>query len=101
MKLLLLAAAALLAALQYRLWFGAVGLRAEQQLLAERAAQEQKLALLKARNGTLRAEVIRLKANDAALEERARFDLGLVKTDEVFYFVPEPLAAVDRGLAER
>lgn len=48
--------------------------------------QETNLTL-KARNQALDAEVLDLKSGRAAIEERARSELGMVKQDEVFYQV--------------
>ncbi|OYY48286.1 MAG: cell division protein FtsB, partial [Methylophilales bacterium 28-44-11] len=50
---------------------------------------------------TLRAEVRDLKQGNAAIEERARSELGMIKEDEVFYQVidqalfPLPLSPQD------
>ena len=52
-------------------------------------AQTQKNQVLKTRNETLDAEVRDLKSGQAAIEERARSELGMVKQDEVFYQVLE------------
>ena len=51
--------------------------------------QQNKNNALKARNDTLDAEVRDLKSGRAAIEERARSELGMVKQDEVFYQVLE------------
>jgi cell division protein FtsB len=51
------------------------------------SAQKEANATLKARNDTLDAEVRDLKQGYAAIEERARSELGMVKQDEVFYQV--------------
>jgi cell division protein FtsB len=84
----LLVLIALLALLQYPLWFGKGGwLRAwdlERQLAAQRELNQK----LERRNGALDAEVRDLKTGTEAIEERARYELGLVKQDEVFVQVP-------------
>lgn len=49
--------------------------------------QKEANAKFKARNDTLDAEVRDLKQGYAAIEERARSELGMVKQDEVFYQV--------------
>jgi len=51
------------------------------------ATQQEKNSALKARNETLDAEVRDLKSGRAAIEERARSELGMIKQDEVFYQV--------------
>lgn len=53
------------------------------------ATQQEKNDLLRARNDTLDAEVRDLKSGRAAIEERARSELGMVKKDEVFFQVLE------------
>ena len=37
------------------------------------------------RNRALEADVTELKSGDQALEERARYDLGMIKDDETYY----------------
>ena len=44
---------------------------------------------LEVRNGGLDAEVRDLKQGYEAIEERARFELGMIKQDEVFVQIPE------------
>ncbi len=58
--------------------------------------QKEANATFKARNDTLDAEVRDLKQGYAAIEERARSELGMVKQDEVFYQVLQSDIAVDR-----
>jgi cell division protein FtsB len=86
----LLALLALLAALQAKLWFGAGGLpdaRSLEQTVREQRAEN---ARLQQRNDALAAEVEDLKSGEAAVEERARAELGMVKPGETFYRVVEP-----------
>lgn len=87
MRLLTLIFVILIAALQYPLWLGKGSwLRVwdlNQQIVAQKEANDR----LKARNDTLDAEVRDLKQGYAAIEERARSELGMVKQDEVFYQV--------------
>ncbi len=79
---------ALILAIQYPLWLGKGGwLRAwdvDRQVDAQRARNER----LEVRNGTLAADVKDLKQGHDAIEERARYELGMVKNDEVFFQVP-------------
>jgi cell division protein FtsB len=44
---------------------------------------------LEIRNAGLDAEVRDLKQGYDAIEERARFDLGMIKQDELFIHLPE------------
>ncbi|GAC31769.1 cell division protein FtsB [Paraglaciecola polaris] len=76
---------ALLAALQYRLWFGKNSIPeyvAMEQSVAEQA--EQNAGLLQ-RNNLLEADIRDLKVGLEAVEERARNELGLIKQGETFY----------------
>jgi cell division protein FtsB len=83
-------AASLLAALlllQYRLWMSNDGAREVWRLSAAVSAQQSENAQLAQRNRQLAAEVHDLKQGYAALEERARTDLGMVAGNETFYQV--------------
>lgn len=80
--------ALLVVVLQYPLWIGKGGwLRVwevEQQLAAQRDGNRK----LEQRNTGLEAEVRDLKSGYEAVEERARFELGLTKPDEIFVQTP-------------
>ena len=81
---------ALIVLIQYPLWLGKGGwLRAwevERQVDAQKAKNRQ----LEARNASLAAEVRDLKTGTEAIEERARHELGMLRSDEIFYqYVPE------------
>jgi cell division protein FtsB len=80
----------LLAGLQAKLWWGDGGWREAQQLRATVAEQKAENARLQQRNDALAAEVEDLKSGEAAVEERARSELGMVKPGETFYRVVEP-----------
>jgi cell division protein FtsB len=86
----------LIAALQYPLWLGKGSWLRVWDLSRQIEKQKDGNAELKVRNDTLDAEVRDLKTGYAAIEERARSELGMVKQDEVFYQVmeksPEPKA---------
>ena len=88
--LALLALAALLCGLQAKLWWGEGGLREARALRAKVAEQRAENERLKQRNDALAAEVEDLKSGEAAVEERARSELGMVKPGETFYRVVEP-----------
>ena len=87
MKALLIASCVLLAMLQYRLWLGAGGLNEVAHLRQQIEQQHGENELLSERNRTLAAEVDDLKQGTAAIEERARTDLGMVGAGETFYQV--------------
>jgi len=89
-------AAALLAALlllQYRLWLSNDGVREVVRLQGAVAIQQSENAGLLERNRQLAAEVRDLKQGYAALEERARADLGMIAGNETYYQVVPRTAA--------
>lgn len=87
MKALAAALAGLLLLLQYPLWFGKGGWLKVRDLDRQLADQQVANGRLKARNDALDAEVRDLKEGQAAIEERARLELGMIRQDEVFYQV--------------
>jgi cell division protein FtsB len=93
LKLLAVLLAVLFAWLQYRLWFGEGGVLAVRTLEARVEAQTRENLGLRERNAQLAAEVENLKSGEAAVEERARSELGMIKPGEVFHRVVEQDAA--------
>ncbi len=85
--LLVLLLAALLAWLQYTMWFGTGGSHEVDTLRAQVDNQRAENLQLQQRNEALVAEVADLKSGGAAVEERARSELGMVKPGETFYRV--------------
>jgi len=79
----------LLLALQAKAWFGDAGHLEAADLREQVERQRQRTELLDERNRLLTAEVLALKDGMAAVEARARSDLGMVGPDEVFYLVPD------------
>jgi cell division protein FtsB len=79
----------LIALLQYPLWLGKGGwLRVwdyDRQLQAQRETNQK----LEQRNAALDAEVRDLKSGYEAIEERARYELGMIKEGEIFVQVPQ------------
>ena len=90
MKALAAFLAGLIVVLQYPLWFGKGGWLRVRELDRQVVAQEAVNAGLKARNDALDAEVRDLKQGLEAIEERARADLGMIRTDEVYFQVVAP-----------
>ena len=80
---------AFLLALQYAVWLGDFGYVRLQRLHAAISSQENVNQQLAQRNRRLQAEVVDLKKGTAALEERARTQLGMIKQGEIFYQVLE------------
>ena len=93
LAVLLVLLLALLGWLQYRLWFGNGGEREVAALQAQVQRQARDNAGLRQRNDALAAEVQDLKSGEAAVEERARNELGMIKPGETFYRVVEPESA--------
>ena len=73
--------------LQYKFWFSDVGYFRARSLATEVTKQEQRLDRLHGRNRILTAEVLAQKDGLAAVEARARSDLGMIKEGETFYLV--------------
>jgi len=78
-----------IALLQYPLWLGKGGWvrvwESERQIEAQRQVNQT----LEQRNAALDAEVRDLKAGYEAIEERARYELGMIKEGEIFVQVPQ------------
>jgi cell division protein FtsB len=77
----------MIAYFQYRLWVGEgslANLSSVQHQLDQRSDEND---LLIARNQLLAEEVKALKSGTAAIEQRARTDLGMVKENETFYLI--------------
>jgi len=77
-------------ALQYRLWLSPDGFRDLWRTEAAIETQAAENARLRQRNRTLAAEVRDLKEGRAAIEERARTDLGMIGANETFFQVIPP-----------
>jgi cell division protein FtsB len=75
----------LLLLLQYPLWLGKGSWLKVWDLHRQVEAQQQINQQTQTRNAMLDAEVRDLKQGTAAIEERARSELGMIKRDEVFY----------------
>lgn len=87
MKLVIALLVVLVLALQYPLWMGSGSVVEAWRLMQERDTQRENNRMLKERNLALEAEVRDLKQGHAAIEERARSELGMIKKDETFYQV--------------
>lgn len=96
MKLLSIFLVLLLVILQLTLWFGDDSLAEVWQLRQQINAQKDENKQLQERNATLEAEVQDLKQGLAAIEERARTELGMVKKDETFFQVVEEEASAEK-----
>lgn len=79
----------LLAGLQYRLWFGEGNLPSVWALQETIDEQNAEISRLQARNKALLAEVKDLERGGAAIEERARSEMGMIREGETFFLLPE------------
>jgi cell division protein FtsB len=87
MKWLACALVSVLLLLQYRLWLSNDGVRELSRLSEAVERQKSENTELEERNEQLVAEVADLKAGMAAIEERARSELGMIGRNETFYQV--------------
>ena len=84
MKLLGVVLAALLVLIQYPLWLGHGSWLRVWELDRQLGLQQEVNAGKRMRNEGLEAEAADLKDGTLAIEERARYELGMVKRDEIF-----------------
>jgi len=87
MKWLALSLLTVVLGLQYRLWLSGDGVREVARLSEAVDRQKAENEQLVARNEQMVAEVSDLKAGMAAIEERARSELGMIGRNETFYQV--------------
>lgn len=85
MKILGAVLAALIVLIQYPLWLGKGGWLTAWRLESKLETEKSKSVKLETRNAALAAEVRDLKQGTEAIEERARYELGMVRPDEVFF----------------
>jgi cell division protein FtsB len=91
MRLFTLVLVALLAVIQYPLWLGKGGWLRVWDLDRQLSAQNRTNEKLVSRNSALEGEVHDLKQATIAIEERARYELGMMRSDEIFVQVSEPM----------
>ncbi len=84
MRWITLGLAALLVLVHAELWFGKGGVPHMVELQRKLAAQTESNDLARQRNEQLAAEVSDLKEGLEMVEEKARFELGMIKPDEIF-----------------
>jgi cell division protein FtsB len=93
MRILAAVLAGLIVLLQFPLWLGKGGWLRVWDLDRQVQGQKDQNAKVQKRNSALDAEVRDLKQGFDAVEERARYELGMVKQDEVFFQIVEPQQA--------
>jgi cell division protein FtsB len=84
MRYLSLSLVALLVLIQYPLWLGKGGWLRVWELDRQLSVQREANGRLDQRNAALEGEVRDLKQGLLAVEERARYELGMVRPDEIF-----------------
>ena len=97
MRALALTLAAFILLLQYPLWLGKGSWLRVWELDRQLQSQKAENARLQERNSVLDAEVRDLKQGFEAIEERARYELGMIKQDEVFFQIVRPALKDDRS----
>ena len=92
MRIMILILLVLLVVLNHRLWLSDDGGFQKVWLLQDAIkAQDGENKSLKERNAILEAEVKDLKEGFAAIEERARLELGMIRQGETFFHILEGL----------
>lgn len=100
MRLVTVVLILLLVLIQYPLWWGHGGWLRVHELREQLAQQQKQNDDEKLRNERIAGEVQDLQSGTAAVEERARYEMGMVKDGEVFVqFVSpnQPLPATPTG----
>ena len=84
---------ALLGLVHAELWFGSSGTPRVRELSAQVADQQARNAAARVHNDQLQAELKDLKEGLEIIEESARFELGMVKPDEILVQYPQATRA--------
>ncbi|MDR5757510.1 cell division protein FtsB [Caballeronia sp. LZ035] len=84
MRLVTVVLILLLALIQYPLWWGHGGWLRVHELQQQLGQQTDKNTTLRLRNERVQGEVQDLQNGTSAVEERARYEMGMVKDSEVF-----------------
>ena len=100
MRLFSVILAVLIVLLQYPLWLGKGGWLRVWEIDRQVTAQKGGNAGLSARNDALDAEVRDLKQGYDAVEERARYELGMIRRDEIFFHVMDKTPVIQPRRAE-
>ena len=90
MRYISLSLIALLGLVHAELWFGKGGVPRVMDLRGKLVEQQAANEAGKVRNGQLIAEVSDLKEGLEMVEEKARFELGMVKPDEILVQISTP-----------
>ena len=90
MRYITLALLVLIGLVHAELWFGKGGVPRVMELQAKLNQQKAGNEAARSRNSQLDAEVRDLKEGLEMVEEKARFELGMVKADEILVQVSTP-----------
>ena len=74
-----------LAGLQYKLWLGEGSILQRKELEKKIYVQKKSNESMMSRNSAIEEDIAELKSGDQALEEQARYELGMIKKDETYY----------------
>ena len=85
MRFILFILILVLVGLQYKFWLGDGSVLQWKQLEKKIAVQKDENDKLASRNHAIEADILELKSGDQALEEQARYELGMVKNGETYY----------------
>lgn len=96
MRFIAIVLASLLVLIQYPLWLGKGGWLRVWDMQRQVDVAHGQVAELKARNAKLASEVNDLKDGTDAVEERARYELGMLKKNEIFIQVLDAKPSTDR-----
>ena len=91
MRLLTLLLAALIVLVHFELWFGRSGVPHVMELQSKLDSQTAANDQARRRNEQLSADVSDLKEGLEMVEEKARFELGMVKSDEILVQLSRPV----------
>ncbi len=87
----------LIVLLQYRLWLSDDGVSELDRLETRLLRLKDEVARREERNASLEADVRDLKEGNAAVEERARQELGMIRDGEVFVQIIDPQTQTRAG----
>ncbi|HJV64088.1 MAG TPA: cell division protein FtsB [Albitalea sp.] len=90
MRFITAALLVLIALVHAELWFGKGGVPRVMELQAKLAEQQAGNEAARSRNEQLVAEVSDLKEGLEMVEEKARYELGMVKPDEILIQISTP-----------
>lgn len=90
MRTLLVILLLILSGLQYRLWVGEGSYAEVVQLQQAIIEKKRELDELQRENKELLAEIEDLKRGLAAVEERARTELGMIREGETYFLIATP-----------